>query len=341
VPSPPTALPTSPEADRVAAQTLQRRQRKPRSEDGDGDDAAGGTKPDYNEVVAAAVRLGMDPMDDYDLLWIAEQAAMAPLPAGWEERRDQTGNTFYMDQVTGNVVRPRLLTPPSELNVDKSLQRTATSMEGTPDSMRLVCRPESAEVERWPGGAAAVQVWSHPHHEQYRKLFVWHKQQASEQLHRALANSGLAAAASDQSSDDDDADGEGPPASMLPGRPPRAPRGMSGGVGGSGDRGALEVGSEVVRGRESDGGGGGSGGTGVGRPAPAELGLASRPRRTRRDGDDGALPACFMTHLCTSTAQPGDPVAAEGLSVSIAGDTQGRRPDPSIDDIYPFRGRFS
>lgn len=183
------------------------------------------------------------------------------------------------------------------------------------------------------GGAAAAQVWSHPHHEQYRKLFVWHKQQASEQLHRALANSGLAAAASDQSSDDDDDDdGEGPPASTLPGRPPRAPRGGSAGVGGSGNGGGLEVRSEVVRGRESDGGGGGSsgagvggsggsGGAGVGGPAPAELGVASRPRRTRREGDDGALSACIVAHFCASTAQPGDLVAAEGLSISIATDT--------------------
>lgn len=114
MPSPPTALPpTSPEADRVAAQTLQRRQqRKPRGDDGDGDGEGAGSKPDYNEVVAAAVRLGMDPLDDYDLLWIAEQAAMAPLPPGWDERRDQTGNTFYMDQVTGNVVRTLLFKHP-------------------------------------------------------------------------------------------------------------------------------------------------------------------------------------------------------------------------------------
>ena len=82
------------------------------------------------------------------------------------------------------------------------------------------------------------------------------------------------------------------------GRPPRAPRGSAGGAaGGSEDWGGLEVGSEVVRGRESDGGGGRGV---VGGPAPAELGVASRPRRTRREGDDGA-----SAHLYAYTAQPG------------------------------------
>ena len=47
------------------------------------DEGGGGGKADYNVVVAAAVRLGMDPLEDYHLLWIAEQAATAPLPPGW------------------------------------------------------------------------------------------------------------------------------------------------------------------------------------------------------------------------------------------------------------------
>jgi len=40
-------------------------------------------KPDYTLVVAAAVRLGIDPMNDFDFLWIAEQACTAPLPDAW------------------------------------------------------------------------------------------------------------------------------------------------------------------------------------------------------------------------------------------------------------------
>ncbi|KAL1512291.1 hypothetical protein AB1Y20_005553 [Prymnesium parvum] len=53
--------------------------------------------------------LGLDPTHDAPLLWIAEDAARAPLPAGWEVRRDPQGSAYYMNTYTGasNREHPR------------------------------------------------------------------------------------------------------------------------------------------------------------------------------------------------------------------------------------------
>ena len=37
----------------------------------------------WMDPMVQAVRLGMDPMEDFDLLWIAEHACTAPLPLHW------------------------------------------------------------------------------------------------------------------------------------------------------------------------------------------------------------------------------------------------------------------
>jgi hypothetical protein len=80
---------------------------------------------------------------------------------------------------------------------------------------------------------ASPQMWTHPHHEQYRKLFLSQKQQASERLHTALARSGLGGGGGgsngDETSSDDDDDDEPREPPLLLGRPPRAPSAGGGG----------------------------------------------------------------------------------------------------------------
>uniref|UniRef100_A0A7S3DC38 WW domain-containing protein n=1 Tax=Palpitomonas bilix TaxID=652834 RepID=A0A7S3DC38_9EUKA len=46
--------------------------------------------------------LGMDPVEDEHLLWIAEMALTAPLPIGWSEHLDDDGNIFFYDANTGS-----------------------------------------------------------------------------------------------------------------------------------------------------------------------------------------------------------------------------------------------
>eukprot|EP00854_Cymbomonas_tetramitiformis_P002963 gene2963-3779_t len=53
------------------------------------------------ELSRYAKHLGIDPVYDADLLWIAEQAYIAPLPVNWEEHHDEESNIFYYNYVTG------------------------------------------------------------------------------------------------------------------------------------------------------------------------------------------------------------------------------------------------
>ena len=57
--------------------------------------------PTQEEINEYAVYLGMDPVQDKDLLYIAEWALSAPLPEGWTEHVDTSGNEFYFNSMTG------------------------------------------------------------------------------------------------------------------------------------------------------------------------------------------------------------------------------------------------
>ena len=51
---------------------------------------------DEGEAVAAmATYLGIDPVEDKGLLWVAEHAVHEGIPAGWAEFRDEHGETFF------------------------------------------------------------------------------------------------------------------------------------------------------------------------------------------------------------------------------------------------------
>ena len=56
------------------------------------------------EIMEFAEYLGMDPVEDGDLLWIAEQARNAPLPAPWSEHQGEDGNTYYYNSATDDSV---------------------------------------------------------------------------------------------------------------------------------------------------------------------------------------------------------------------------------------------
>ena len=57
--------------------------------------------PTPEEITEYAAYLGMDPVADKDLLYIAEWALSAPLPEGWTEHVDTSGNEFYFNSMTG------------------------------------------------------------------------------------------------------------------------------------------------------------------------------------------------------------------------------------------------
>lgn len=57
------------------------------------------------DVLEYAVYLGMDPQVDQDLLWIAEEALLAPDPPGWVEMLDPKGLLYFYDENTGQSSR--------------------------------------------------------------------------------------------------------------------------------------------------------------------------------------------------------------------------------------------
>mmetsp|Transcript_24662 Transcript_24662/g.56938 ORF Transcript_24662/g.56938 Transcript_24662/m.56938 type:complete len:516 (-) Transcript_24662:101-1648(-) len=54
-----------------------------------------GLKPSGPELIAYARYLGIDPVADHDLLWIAIEALEAPLPCDWTEHFDRNDRVFY------------------------------------------------------------------------------------------------------------------------------------------------------------------------------------------------------------------------------------------------------
>mmetsp|Transcript_19141 Transcript_19141/g.30735 ORF Transcript_19141/g.30735 Transcript_19141/m.30735 type:complete len:380 (-) Transcript_19141:106-1245(-) len=52
-------------------------------------------RPTEPEFIAYARYLGIDPVADSDLLWVAEEALWAPLPEEWTEHFDADGRVFY------------------------------------------------------------------------------------------------------------------------------------------------------------------------------------------------------------------------------------------------------
>ena len=69
-----------------------------------GHNVKGANQVVLKEIMEFAEYLGMDPVEDGDLLWIAEQARNAPLPAPWSEHQDEAGNTYYYNSATDDSV---------------------------------------------------------------------------------------------------------------------------------------------------------------------------------------------------------------------------------------------
>merc|ERR1719162_2312350 len=59
-----------------------------------------GLKPSGPELIAYAWYLGIDPVADHDLLWIAVEALEAPLPSTWSEHFDSNDRVFYYNAST-------------------------------------------------------------------------------------------------------------------------------------------------------------------------------------------------------------------------------------------------
>eukprot|EP00448_Togula_jolla_P003148 CAMPEP_0170600240 /NCGR_PEP_ID=MMETSP0224-20130122/17230_1 /TAXON_ID=285029 /ORGANISM="Togula jolla, Strain CCCM 725" /LENGTH=814 /DNA_ID=CAMNT_0010924955 /DNA_START=70 /DNA_END=2511 /DNA_ORIENTATION=- len=80
--------------------TSQKKAEKSES-DGIKDPGSNGHQPSDKEVREYAAWLGMDLEKDADLLWIARQGLLAPLPAPWKHCESGDGEMFYFNPDTG------------------------------------------------------------------------------------------------------------------------------------------------------------------------------------------------------------------------------------------------
>lgn len=61
--------------------------------------------PTAQEIMEHGRYLGLDPVYDLPLLWIAEESLCAALPAFWDDHTDEQGNVYYRNRRTGETSR--------------------------------------------------------------------------------------------------------------------------------------------------------------------------------------------------------------------------------------------
>jgi hypothetical protein len=111
-----------------------------------------------------AAYLGLDPVQEPLLMWIARQAVVAPLPQGWSEKEDSSGVPYYEDSVTGDTQRHHPLDPVFKMlltveraRLDKGeFSFTRAGGLGSADSRRAVMR---LQEESQPASGRAPQAY--------------------------------------------------------------------------------------------------------------------------------------------------------------------------------------
>ena len=58
-------------------------------------------EPDQKEIDEYAQWLGMDPVEDKELMWIAKEGLKAPLPPSWKPCKTPEGELYYFNFSTG------------------------------------------------------------------------------------------------------------------------------------------------------------------------------------------------------------------------------------------------
>lgn len=117
-----------------------------------------GLKPSGPELIAYARYLGIDPVADHDLLWIAVEALEAPLPSDWTEHFDSSDRVFYYNASTRvsswthpleHVYRDTYKTIVSLRNSTMSAQERADALSKLQAEVRQMDQETQKEVNKW------------------------------------------------------------------------------------------------------------------------------------------------------------------------------------------------
>eukprot|EP00434_Breviolum_minutum_P014228 symbB.v1.2.012547.t1/scaffold819.1/size162441/18 len=117
-----------------------------------------GLKPSGPELIAYARYLGIDPVADHDLLWIAVEALEAPLPSDWTEHFDSSDRVFYYNASTRvsswthpleHVYRETYKTIVGVRNSTMSTQERADALSKLQQEVRQMDQETQKEVNKW------------------------------------------------------------------------------------------------------------------------------------------------------------------------------------------------
>lgn len=137
-----------------------------------------GLEPTKPELIAYARYLGIDPITDGDLMWIADEALNPPLPAEWTEHHDSADRVFYYNvQTQGSCwVHPleQLHRDTYKTIVDfRSNPRPKEEQKAELAKLQQKCENTEREVH------LELQAWSEHTDDQGQKFYYNAKQQRS------------------------------------------------------------------------------------------------------------------------------------------------------------------
>jgi hypothetical protein len=137
-----------------------------------------GLEPTKPELIAYARYLGIDPIVDGDLMWIADEALNAPLPSEWTEHHDSADRVFYYNVQTHasswthpleQLHRDTYKSIVTFRSGDLSSQEKKTELE----KLRRKCEESEREAHR------ELQAWSEHTDEQGQKFYYNREHQRS------------------------------------------------------------------------------------------------------------------------------------------------------------------
>lgn len=226
-----------------------------------------GLKPSGPELIAYARYLGIDPVADHDLLWIAVEALEAPLPSTWSEHFDSNDRVFYYNASTRvsswthpleHVYRETYTTIVNFRNSNLSVAERAEKLQ----KLQAECEQMETDVHR------EISLWTEHHDEQGHRFYfnaqekqstwtdprpaqchiLYLKMKLVRVLSACAGVSGIAAAAAAQNSTASQGGEASRFAPSISGASPRRERESNGGGGGASDLGGkrAKVGSGSV-----------------------------------------------------------------------------------------------
>lgn len=134
-----------------------------------------GLSPSGPELIAYARYLGIDPVADHDLLWIAVEALEAPLPSTWSEHFDSNDRVFYYNAST----RVSSWTHPLE-HVYRETYTTIVNFRNSnlPSSQRAEqLRTLQAECDQMERDVhREISLWTE-HHDEHGHRFYFNSQE--------------------------------------------------------------------------------------------------------------------------------------------------------------------